>query len=95
MASADRSPSSGGGHSEEDWANLNSAHLTPRGECSDCGSQFDPDDTFTFRGLHFCTECVSELASWMLDGGERDEPDRYDWAGLSDPSGSDETKSQS
>ena len=69
---------------EQGWRDLNAAYQTPRGECGDCGSRFPEDDTFTYRGVHFCTECASALASWLLDGGHLEEPDRYDWVGLSD-----------
>lgn len=80
---------------EQGWPNLNPAYLTPRGECADCGSQFDPDETFTYRGLHFCAECVSELASWMLDATEDRDEDRYDWVGMGDPSSSGEPEGRS
>lgn len=66
-------------------------YITPRGECSDCGSQFEPDETFTYRGLHFCPECVSELVSWMLDGTDDRDEERYLWVGIT-PLGSDEPK---
>jgi hypothetical protein len=50
---------------------------TPRGECGHCGSRFPEEDSFTFRGFHFCTECVSSLASWFLDGGMAEDPDMF------------------
>lgn len=55
------------------------SYLTPRGECSNCGGKHAPDDSFTYRGLHFCTECVMALASWFLDGGQTVEPEQFGW----------------
>lgn len=56
-----------------------SHYLTPPGECCDCGAHFAEGDTFTYRDLHFCAECISALVSWLLDGGTSEEPDQYLW----------------
>ena len=54
-------------------------YIVPRGRCSNCDSHFAEDDTFEYRGFHFCTECVSELASWFLDGGIVENPEQFGW----------------
>ena len=54
---------------------------TPRGECGNCGSRFPEDDTFTYRGFHFCVNCVMSLGSWLLndDGVLGTDPDMFAW----------------
>jgi hypothetical protein len=51
-------------------------------QCAECDERHATSEDFTYRGLHFCINCMSELISWFLDGGCMEEPDRYDWTGI-------------
>lgn len=46
----------------------------------------DEDEAFIYTptGVRLCWECVSEFASWMLDGGRSEAPEAWAWALSSD-----------
>lgn len=45
--------------------------------CEDCDTALTEATTFTHQGFTFCTNCVSAVASWYLDGGETDDPNLF------------------
>jgi hypothetical protein len=42
--------------------------------CEHCGHR---GADFSYRGHHYCCECMSELTSWLLDGGIVENPDQF------------------
>jgi hypothetical protein len=42
--------------------------------CEHCDSR---GADFTYHGHRFCCECMSELCSWLLDGGMAEHPDQF------------------
>ena len=50
---------------------------TPRGECGNCGSRFPENETWSYKGLNFCTGCALMVTSWQMDAPEDD--DTFAW----------------
>lgn len=44
-------------------------------KCEHCDQERDPE--FSYNGHRFCCECMSELCSWFLDGGQVENPDQF------------------
>ena len=43
-------------------------------KCDHCGAT---GADFGYNGSTLCCECMSELCSWFLDGGWRENPDQF------------------
>lgn len=46
-------------------------------KCDHCSTRI-AGEPFTHEGLSLCCECMSELCSWLLDGGFLANPDQFD-----------------
>jgi hypothetical protein len=45
--------------------------------CAHCDTRIEEGEPFSFRGHHFCCECMLTLCSWFLDGGRVEDPDQF------------------
>ncbi len=43
-------------------------------KCEHCEAR-NPE--FSYLGHAFCCECMSELCSWFLDGGQQENPEQF------------------
>lgn len=44
--------------------------------CTHCDTHLE-GDPFTYRHHAYCCACMSELCSWLLDGGVDHHPDQF------------------